>query len=141
MKNSDLFDFKLNIKYYNLNELKNIFEQNEENEDIYKHNKIRSLSLHKTKFNLKGFESINELSNDNNPINNINNDEKQIKTCNTGINNNKIKEINSESNDSSFCLVLDSHEEENKINNDIKNEEKTQRKKKENVHFFRTLKK
>ena len=86
MKNSDLFDFKLNIKYYNLNELKNIFEQNEENEDIYKHNKIRSLSLHKTKFNLKGFESINELSNDNNPINNINNDEKFIKTCNTEIN-------------------------------------------------------
>ena len=87
------------------------------NADIYKHNKIRSLSLHKTKFNLKGFESINELSNDNNPINNINNDEKFIKTCNTEINNDKIKEINSESNNSSFCLVLDCQEEDKKICN------------------------
>ena len=138
MKNSDLFNFKLNIKYYNLNELKNIFEQNEENEDIYKHNKIRSLSLHKTKFNLKGFESINELSNDNNPINNINNDEKFIKTCNTEINNDKIKEINSESNNSSFCLVLDCQEEDKKIcdeNNNIKNEEKT-KKKERKCSFF-----
>ena len=135
MKNSDLFDFKLNIKYYNFNELKNIFEKNEDNDDISIHNKIRSLSFHKAKLNLQGFESKNKLSNDNNPINNINNDEKQIKTCNTEINNNKIKEINSESNDSSFCLVLDSHEEENKINNDIKNEE-TEKKKERKSSFF-----
>ena len=135
MKNSDLFDFKLNIKYYNLNELKNIFEKNEDNDDISIHNKIRSLSFHKAKLNLQGFESKNKLSNDNNPINNINNDEKQIKTCYTEINNNKIKEINSESNDSSFCLVLDSHEEENKINNDIKNEE-TEKKKERKSSFF-----
>ena len=135
LKNSDLFDFKLNIKYYNLNELKNIFEKNDDNDYIYIHNKIRSLSFHKAKLNLQGFESKNKLSSDNNPINNINNDEKQIKTCNTEINNNKIKEINSESNDSSFCLVLDSHEEENKINNDIKNEEKTKKKERKSSFF------
>ena len=130
MKNSDLFDFKLNIKYYQLNELKNIFEKNEDNDDIYIHNKIRSLSLHKTKFSLQGFESINKLSN-NNPINNINNDEKYIKTCNTEINNDKIKEINPESNDSSFCLIMDFQEEEKKINNEninIKYEEKNNKK-------------
>ena len=121
MKNTDLFSFKLNIKFYDGKELTNVFQKNEDKEDIYLPNKIRSLSLGKAKINLEGFES-----NDNNPINQINNDEKNIKTCISDINKDKIKYMDSDSNDSSFYLVFDSKEEEKKINmdyNEINNKE------------------
>lgn len=121
LKNSDLFSFKLKIKYYNLKELRNIFEKDGNNVDIYLPTKIKSFPIKRGKFNLNGFESKNKISNDNNPINNINNDEKYIKTCQTYVNKDKINDIDCDSNNSSFCLVLDSEEEnKNIINNEKK---------------------
>ena len=114
LKNSELFSFKLKIKYYNLDELNNIFEKEGNNEYDCLSNKPRSLSLHKAKINLNGFESLNTILNDNNPINEINNDEKRIKACHTGIDKEKIKDMDSDSDGSSFYLVLDSDEENKK---------------------------
>ena len=138
IKNSDLFYFKIGIKYYNSKELENIFGKKDEIDDIYLPNKFRSLSLHKKAFNLKGFESINKITNDNNPINKINNDEKNIKTCSTEINKEKIKEIDSDSDDSSFYLVLDFKEEERKpnIENSNLNKKESTKKSKRKSSFF-----
>ena len=94
--------------------------------------------MHKKAFNLKGFESINKITNDNNPINKINNDEKNIKTCSTEINKEKIKEIDSDSDDSSFYLVLDFKEEERKpnIENSNLNKKESTKKSKRKSSFF-----
>ena len=131
VKNTDLFPFKLNIKYYDMKELANIFEKKEDKDDVYIPNKMRSLSLGKANVNLKGFESLNKFSNDNNPINKNNNDEKKAKTFYSDINKDNIKDINSDSNNSSFCLVLDFQEEEKKTNNEnnkLNNTKKASRK-------------
>ena len=137
VKDSDLFSFKLKIKYYNTKELKNIFENDEDNNDTCLPNKTKTFSLNKTKMKLNGFESFNKISNDNNPINNINHDEKHIKTCNTEINKDIIREMNSDSNDSSFCLVLDTEEDMKKKNYNINLNIKTNNKKaKRKSSFF-----
>ena len=137
IKNSDLFNFKINVKYYNSRELENIFGKNIENDEIYIRNKIRSLSLPKTKSNLNGFELINKIPDDNNPINRINNDENNIKICTSEINKEKIEEIDSDSNDSSFCLVLDFKEEEKVSKIDInKNDKENVKKNKRKCSFF-----
>ena len=137
IKNSDLFNFKINVKYYNSRELENIFEKNTENGKIYIRNKIRSLSLPKTKSNLNGFELINQLPDDNNPINRINNDENNIIICTSEINKEKIEEIDSDSNDSSFCLVLDFKEEEKVSKIDMnKNDKENVKKNKRKCSFF-----
>ena len=110
LKNQNLFSFKTNIKYYNLNELKNIFENNDDI-DIHTPSKSKSNSFNGTNINLIGFDNSDKSSDDN--IINSNNDE--IKTINTEINNKQINEINDESDNSSFCLIYDSQEEKNKI--------------------------
>ena len=135
IKNSDLFNFKINVKYYNSRELENIFGKNIENGEIYIRNKIRSLSLPKTKSNLNGFELINLIPDDNNPINRINNNENNIKICTSEINKEKIEEI--DSSDSSFCLVLDFKEEEKVSKIDInKNDKENVKKNKRKYSFF-----
>ena len=113
IKNSDLFYFKIGIKYYNSKELENIFGKKDEIDD-------------------------NKITNDNNPINKINNDEKNIKTCSTEINKEKIKEIDSDSDDSSFYLVLDFKEEERKpnIENSNLNKKESTKKSKRKSSFF-----
>ena len=119
LKNSDLFSFKTNIKYYTNKELKNIFEKKENNFiDLNTPSKIKSLSFNEAKYNLNGFETLNELSNDNNDVNNLNNDENENKSHEIIINKDEIKDKNIDSNNSSFCLVLDSEEEKNKLNNE-----------------------
>ena len=117
LKNSILFSFKMNIKYYSQKEIKKIFN---ETEDYFGYIDIKnkSLSFHKTKpkVNIE-FEKINDLNN--NPINeNTNNCLNEIKTCSTDLNNNKIKDIDTFSDSSSFFLnIHDFSKEENKTIN------------------------
>ena len=133
LKNPDLFSFKLNIKYYMEKELKQYLSNDEKNTDIMIPNKLKSLSFHKHrgKGNLKILESINTINNynnDDNPINCLLNEmdyvEHNIKTCETEINKNKMKEINPDSDDS-FCLIFDSEEEKKKnvLKNNLKETE------------------
>ena len=68
-------------------------------------NKPKSLSFHKSKPFLKGFEIINNLGNDNNPINE-NENFNRIKACQTEINNDLIKEIDLNSSSSSLYLNI-----------------------------------
>ena len=94
LKNKDIFNFKTKIQYYTLKELKNIFEKREkDSQDINTPNKIKSLLFNEKK------------------IINLNNDENCIQSDKTGINNNEIKELKHDSNNSSFCLIFDSQEE------------------------------
>ncbi len=121
LKNSFLFSFKMNIKYYFEKEIKTIFNETEEYIDINikNTNKFKSLSFHKAKpkITLNEFEIINNI--DNNPITkNNNNCLNEIKTCPTEVNNNKINDIESLSDSSSFILnIHDYNTEENKKNN------------------------
>ena len=119
LKNPNLFSFKLNIKYYTDKELKHCLENKEYDIDINIQNKFNSISFNKKKGNVVGIESISRNSYDNNPINNLNlitNDEQHnIKTCETEIDKNKINDILPESDDSSFCLIFDSEEEKKNI--------------------------
>jgi hypothetical protein len=107
----------MNIKYYSQKEIKKIFN---ETEDYFGYIDIKnkSLSFHKTKpkVNIE-FEKINDLNN--NPINeNTNNCLNEIKTCSTDLNNNKIKDIDTFSDSSSFFLnIHDFSKEENKTIN------------------------
>ena len=117
LKNSILFSFKMNIKYYSQKEIKKIFN---ETEDYFGYIDIKnkSLSFHKTKPKVKiEFEKINDLNN--NPINeNTNNCLNEIKTCSTDLNNNKIKDIDTFSDSSSFFLnIHDFNKEENQTIN------------------------
>ena len=88
LKNSNLFSFKMNIKYYSEKEIKNIFNETEENFDINTKNKKKNaLSFHKSNQSI-----INNIKNVNNPINYELNDN-EIKACQTTINYNKINEL------------------------------------------------
>ena len=88
LKNSNLFSFKMNIKYYSEKEIKNIFNETEENIDINTKNKKKNaLSFHKSNQSI-----INNIKNVNNPINYELNDN-EIKACQTTINYNKINEL------------------------------------------------
>ena len=120
LKNSILLSFKMNIKYYSQKEIKKIFNETEDYIE-YIDIKNKSLSFHKTKpkMNIE-FEKINPLIN--NPINEItNNCLNEIKTCSTDINNcnnNKIKDIDTFSDSSSFFLnIHDFNKEENQTIN------------------------
>ena len=105
--NKDLFSFKLNIKYISRKEINNIINESNNIENaldiLYPEitNKIKSLSFHKSKPFIKGFEIINYLGNDNNLINEKENFN-QIKVCQTQINNDLIKDIDLNSSSSSF---------------------------------------
>ena len=120
LKNQDIFSIKTNIKYYTNKELKNIFEK-KENENCIDFNapfKMKSLSFNEKNYNFNGFETLNKLSNDNNDNNKLNNDENQNKNSEMNINKDEIKEKNIDSNNSSFCLILDSEEEKNQFKNE-----------------------
>jgi hypothetical protein len=121
LKNSDLFSFKMNLKYYSQKEIKKIFNEEEEyidlDIDIKKDNKIKSLSFHKSMSKLNGFEIIENLKDDNNPIN-IN----KINILPTEINKNKIKEKDTlfeSSSSSSFTLNIYDFNDKNQMNNDL----------------------
>ena len=122
--NKDLFSFKLNIQYISRKEINNIINENnniENNMDILypqNTNKPKSLSFHKSKPFLKGFEIINNLGNDNNPINE-NENFNRIKACQTEINNDLIKEIDLNSSSSSLYLNICDEEIENYNNRNI----------------------
>ena len=120
LKNQDLFSFKTNIKYYTNKELKNIFEkkENEKFIDLNTSYKMKSLSFNEKNYNFNGFKTLNKLSNDNNDVNNLNNNENQIKSSEININKDEIKDKNIDSNNSSFCLILDSEEEKNQFKNE-----------------------
>ena len=143
LKNSILFSFKMNIKYYSEKEIKKIFNETEDYFkciDIKKDKKIKSLSFHKTKSKLNlGFEAQNII--DNNPINENNNKcPNEIKACSTELNNNKIKDIDALSNSSSslFLNIQDFNKEESKNHNNISSifeEIKDKENKKEENHI------
>lgn len=109
--NKELCSFKLNIQYISRKEINNIINENNNIENamdvLYPKNtnKPKSLSFHKSKPFLKGFEIINNLGNDNNPINE-NENFNRIKACQTEINNDLIKEIDLNSSSSSLYLNI-----------------------------------
>ena len=122
--NKDLFSFKLNIKYISRKEINNIINESNNIENaldiLYPEitNKIKSLSFHKSKPFIKGFEIINYLGNDNNLINEKENFN-QIKVCQTQINNDLIKDIYLNSSSSSLYLNICDEEIENYNNRNI----------------------
>lgn len=122
--NKDLFSFKLNIKYISRKEINNIINESNNIENaldiLYPEitNKIKSLSFHKSKPFIKGFEIINYLGNDNNLINEKENFN-QIKVCQTQINNDLIKDIDLNSSSSSLYLNICDEEIENYNNRNI----------------------
>lgn len=104
LKNNNLFSFKINVKYISQKEINNIFNEIEEKTILEKYiNKPKSLSFHKSKSNLNGFESIKKKKDDNSI--NYKRNENNIKTCTTDINDN-IQDINSSCDDSSFYLNI-----------------------------------
>ena len=127
--NKDLFSFKLNIKYISRKEINNIINESnniENTKDILFPeitNKTKSLSCHKSKPFLKGFEIINFFVNDNNPINE-NENFNRIKECQTEINNSIIKEIDLNSSSSSLYLNICDEEIENYNKRKISKKEK-----------------
>ena len=121
LKNSDLFSFKMNLKFFSQKEIKKIFNEEEEyidlDIDIKKDNKIKSLSFHKSTSKLNGFEIIENLKDDNNPIN-IN----KINILPNEINKNKIKEKDTlfeSSSSSSFTLNIYDFNDKNQMKNDL----------------------
>ena len=111
LKNQDIFNFKTNIQYYTLKELKNIFEKKEKSGiDVNKPDKIKSLLFNEKKYNnVYEFEILNESSKENESINNnLNNDENFTQS-----DKKEIKDLMHDSNNSSFCLIFDSQEEKN----------------------------
>ena len=118
LKNPNLFSFKMNIKYYSEKEIKNIFDETNDYIDINT-TKNKSLSFHKSNKSINGYEGINNHRNGNNPINNEENDNlNEIKTCQTTIiNNNKLNDLDSISDDSPFFLNIYEHKEEDNKNN------------------------
>ena len=122
--NKDLFSFKLNIKYISRKEINNIINESNNIENaldiLYPEitNKIKSLSFHKSKPFIKGFEIINYLGNGNNLINEKENFN-QIKVCQTQINNDLIKDIYLNSSSSSLYLNICDEEIENYNNRNI----------------------
>ena len=129
--NKDLFSFKLNIKYISRKEINNIINESnniENTMDILfpeNTNKTKSLSFHKSKPFLKGFEIINCYGNENNPINeNENENFNRIKECQTEINNGIIKELDLNSSSSSLYLNICDEEIENYNKRKISKKEK-----------------
>ena len=114
LKNSNLFSFKMNIKYYSEKEIKKIFNETEDIIDINtKNRKKNALSFHKSNQSI-----INNNKNVNNPINyEINDNINEIKTCQTTINYNKIKEL--DESPPFFLNIQEYNREEN--NNNINN--------------------
>lgn len=111
LKNSNLFSFKLNIKYYSEKEIKYIFDETRDDEQN-KH-RFKSLSFNRKKSTLNQHESIND-NNEANPINKENDNYiNKVKTCEIEVNN-KIKEIDSFSNSSFILSIQDNDKEENK---------------------------
>lgn len=111
LKNSNLFSFKLNIKYYSEKEIKYIFDETRDDEQN-KH-RFKSLSFNRKKSTLNQYESIND-NNEANPINKENDNYiNKVKTCEIEVNN-KIKEIDSFSNSSFILSIQDNDKEENK---------------------------
>ena len=127
--NKDLFSFKLNIKYISRKEINNIINESNNIENaldiLYPEitNKIKSLSFHKSKPFIKGFEIINYLGNDNNLINEKENFN-QIKVCQTQINNDLIKDIDLNSSSSSLYLNICDEEIEKYSKRNINKKEK-----------------
>ena len=141
LKNSDLFSFKMNIKYYSKKEIKQIFNEIEDNNDFLDLDldknvkKIKSLSFHKSRPILDGFELIENPKNDNNPINiNKKNDLSKINLHPLEINN-KINEINtlSESSNSSFTLNIYDFNGENNNNINSLSDRKAKDKNEDNI--------
>lgn len=127
LKNENLFSFKMNVKYYSEKEIKKIINETEDKYiDINSNNtnKLKSLSFHKSKFALNGFESLNIKKNSSNPINKIqkDNNTNDIKTCQTEINNDTIKNIETFSDSSSFTLNIYDYNNEGDKNKYIINE-------------------
>ena len=118
LKNPNLFSFKMNIKYYSEKEIKNIFDETNDYIDINT-TKNKSLSFHKSNKSINGYEGINNHRNGNNPINNEEND--NLNEINTIINNNKLNDLDSISDDSPFFLNIYEHKEEDNKNNKSNN--------------------
>jgi len=122
--NKDLFSFKLNIEYISRREINNIINEANKIENqldiLYPENTntLKSISFHLSKPFLKGFEIINYLGNDNNPING-NEKFNQIKQSQTEIDNDLIKEIDSNSSSSSLYLNICDEEFDNYNNRNI----------------------
>lgn len=137
LKNSNLFSFKMNIKFYSEKEIKNIFEETEKYIDIIDKygKKKKSLSFHKPMNPNNDFESINNNINNNNPINNNKKAySNEIKACPTDININKNKDIDNFSESSSLVLnIYENNYEENKINNKILELSKKNKKQENNI--------
>ena len=111
LKNSNLFSFKLNIKYYSEKEIKNIFD--ETGEDEQNRHRFKSLSFNQKKSTLNQFETIIN-NNETNPINKENDNYiNKVKTCQIEVNN-KIKEEDSFTNSSFILSIHDNDKEENK---------------------------
>ena len=121
LKNSNLFSFKMNIKYYSEKEIKKIFNETEKYiDEIDKYaNKKKSLSFHKPANAKNGLESLNNIKNNNNPLNNDKKDyPNEIKTCPTFGNIKKKNDIDnfSESSSSFVLNIQENKYDENKIN-------------------------
>ena len=138
LKNENLFSFKMNIKYYSEKEINQIFNKTEENYiDInsYNTNKLKSLSFHKSKLDFNGFESLNIMKNKSNPINKgqKDNNANDIKTCQTEINNEAIKNIDTSSESFTFTLNIYDYNNEEDKNKYIINEKNKENKILENI--------
>ena len=142
LKNGNLFSFKMNIKYYSEKEIKQIFNETKEKYiDINSSNinKLKSLSFHKSKFIFNGFESLNIMKNNSNPINidqkdNFeSNNSKEIKTNQTEKGNDKIKNVGIFSDFSSFTLNIYDYNNEEDKNKYLVNEKMKENKIYENI--------